>query len=135
MVQFIVDFNDTHVFQYVNVDIILVLQDIKKELSVSEKIPCDLISIIYDKSNDVEAFDETTIIFLRASLIDGLVGGKGGIIDCLSLKEYTNYMPNIAGNKRIRCYQRMLSYYSFFHDRIWCSIKSSCKTKSSKADN
>jgi len=94
MVQFIVDFNQTHVFEYETLDMI-VIEDIKKQLSRLENISYELISIQYNYDNDTHNVgfdndyddrcdrlkgDETTIVFLKVSLIDGIKGGKGGML-------------------------------------------------------
>ncbi len=94
MVQFIVDFNQTHVFEYETLDM-LVIEDIKKQLSRLENISYELISIQYNYDNDTHNVgfdnddddrcdrlkgDETTIVFLKVSLIGGIKGGKGGML-------------------------------------------------------
>jgi len=89
MVQFIVDFNETHVFEYETLDM-LVIEDIKKQLSRLENISYELISIQYNYDNDTHnddddrcdrlKCDETTIVILKVSLIGGIKGGKGGML-------------------------------------------------------
>lgn len=95
MVQFIVDFNQTYVFEYDNINEI-VIENIKKQLSRIENISYDLISIQYnnyennthhndDFDDDDDGVDDeyngecaSSIIFLKASLVGGIKGGKGG---------------------------------------------------------
>ena len=89
MVQFIVDFNQTYVFEYETLDMI-VIEDIKKQLSRLENISYELISIQYNYDNDTHnddddrcdrlKCDETTIVILKVSLIGGIKGGKGGML-------------------------------------------------------
>jgi len=89
MVQFIVDFNQTHVFEYETLDMI-VIEDIKKQLSRLENISYELISIQYNYDNNTHnddddrcdrlKCDETTIVILKVSLIGGIKGGKGGML-------------------------------------------------------
>lgn len=94
MVQFIVDFNQTYVFEYETLDMI-VIEDIKKQLSRLETISFDLISIQYNYDNNTHNVgvdnddddtcdrlkcDETSIVILKVSLIGGIKGGKGGML-------------------------------------------------------
>ena len=96
MVQFIVDFNQTYVFDYDTIDN-TVIEDIKKQLSKNENIPYDLISIhdnnTHHNDDDNDGVDdddegecdrlkcnETTIVFLKVSLVGGIKGGKGGML-------------------------------------------------------
>ena len=72
----------------------VVIEDIKKQLSRLENISYDLISIQYNYDNNTHNVgvdnddddtcdrlkcDESTIVILKVSLIGGIKGGKGGM--------------------------------------------------------
>lgn len=90
MTQYIIYFNQTHIFDFDNN--IPTLLDIKEKLTETEdNIPIELINITYNQKdintdhdlefiyyNEINNINYNSIIILRANIKQSLKGGKGG---------------------------------------------------------
>ena len=77
MFQLIVQFQETHVFEFEGLP---TGKEIKDRLFEEEGVPADLIALKSDDCDllDEELVDDIEALTIRASLLSGLCGGKGG---------------------------------------------------------